>query len=74
MANKRASSSSQQNLFISHYEQDFLLRTLGDLNRRPDVALGLAGMPRWPSPVFQERVALLASADRRRLDRLSQRI
>lgn len=33
-----------------------------------------ARMPPCASPVLQERVALLASADRRRLDRFSQRL
>src|SRR4051812_6115065 len=37
---KASDKTKQQELFTSHYEEDFLLRTLGDLIRRSEVALG----------------------------------
>lgn len=39
MATRQSTNKKQQSLF-SHYEEDFLVRTVGDLIRRPDVALG----------------------------------
>ncbi len=37
---RQTSAIDQRKLFESHYEDDFLARTVGDLIRRPEVALG----------------------------------
>lgn len=43
---------TQQSLFTSHYEDDFLIRTLGDLVRKPEVALGELVANAWDAGAF----------------------
>lgn len=49
MATRSTSEKRQQSLFPSHYEEDFLARTLGDLIRKPEVALGELVANAWNS-------------------------
>lgn len=49
----QAATPKQQDLFTSHYEEDFLLRTLGDLVRKPEVALGELVANAWDAGAFQ---------------------
>lgn len=50
--------SKQTTLFKSHYEDDFLLRTLGDLIRRPDVALGELVANAWDAGASLVKVTI----------------
>ena len=59
MAKRRKSPADQGSLslFTSHYEEDFLFRTLGDLIRKADVALGELVANAWDAGA--ERVAVV---------------
>jgi hypothetical protein len=51
-------AAKQATLFKSHYEDDFLLRTLGDLIRRPDVALGELVANAWDAGASLVKVTI----------------
>lgn len=64
MPRRRTSSpAAQQSLFTSHYEEDFLLRTLGDLIRRPDVALGELVANAWDAGAALVNVTIPTNRD-----------
>lgn len=51
-------NTSQGNLFTSHYEEDFLVRTLGDLVRRPEVALSELVANAWDAGAALVKVSI----------------
>lgn len=58
-------SDGQPSLFTSHYEVDFLLRTLGDLIRRPEVALGELVANAWDAGAAKVEVTIPEKRDAR---------
>ena len=60
---KTTGPSGQQYLFKSHYEEDFLLRTLGDLIRRPEVALGELVANAWDAGASKVDVTIPTALD-----------
>lgn len=60
---KSASAAKQPSLFTSHYEEDFLIRTLGDLIRRPEVALGELVANAWDAGAARVEVTIPEKPD-----------
>jgi Histidine kinase-, DNA gyrase B-, and HSP90-like ATPase len=60
---KTSAAAPQQRLFTSHYEEDFLVRTLGDLVRRPEVALGELVANAWDAGAARVEVSIPANHD-----------
>jgi Histidine kinase-, DNA gyrase B-, and HSP90-like ATPase len=60
---KGKSSSGQQSLFTSHYEDDFLIRTIGDLVHRPEVALGELVANAWDAGAARVEVSIPQNHD-----------
>lgn len=60
---KNRAAARQPRLLTSHYEEDFLVRTLGDLIRRPEVALGELVANAWDAGAALVKVTIPEAHD-----------
>jgi hypothetical protein len=63
MAKQKKTSAQQTSLLFSHYEQDFLVRTLGDLIRRPEIALGELVANAWDAGASEVKLTIPSAHD-----------